>query len=296
LNDAETTFQKLLALDGSQYRYLLMVGERFIEAGDLDRAVEQVDGFVDALIVARKEQEAVALLKKALDRDPEHPASLRRMALIFRRVQDDFNLALTLRTLANSALRRGNRDEAIEALTELCSLDPNARAHRDSLENLRSRRPLRIAAHEFVAVDDIRGRTSFSQCGPPGTSPNGGARDFQFFTPADRRVTARELVRMPVVVISDTGGWREFTETVDVSETGFRFKLVHPVPPMTILRVEVGLSKRVEKFGNPAPNSLKGIVRHCVSRAGRPNFVGVEINLPPETPPSVELSAACERV
>jgi tetratricopeptide (TPR) repeat protein len=353
LNDAETTFQKLLALDGSQYRYLLMVAERFIEAGDLDRAVEQIDGFVDALIDARKEQEAVALLQKALDRDPEHPRSLRRMALIFRRLCEDLKLAPTLRALADSALLRGERDEAIEALTELCSLEPNEQTHRTELEKLGVQPPttplavwstpgprtnqdtvlpystsavagdeldnlelslalkqiyaveslsnpaakkfseqrrkrqggwsLASGAHEFVAADDIRGRISQHSLSRPVS--NGTPRNFQFFTPGNRRGTTRIPVRVPLVVISDAGGWREFTETVDVSDRGLRFKLVHPVPTTTKLRVLIEPAKRPEYLAMvPASNFATGIVRNCISRQGRPNLVGVELDLAPESP------------
>ena len=325
LSDAEISFQKLLALDGSQYRNLLMVGERFIEAGDLDRAVKQIDCFVDSLIAARNEQEAVALLQKALDRDPEHPASLRRLALIFRRLCEDLKLAPVLRALADSALRRGDRRDAIEALAELCSLEPNEQSHRDALEKLGvqpptiplavwstpeqqvlsrdkcsedSRRrqpgwPLTRAAHNFVAADEIRGRMSQRLSRP---ASNGAARDFLFFTPGNRRGTGRVSARVPLVVISDTGNWREFTETVDVSDGGLRFKLVHPVPPMTMLRVLIEPAKWPAGVAMiPALNSATGIVRHCVNRQGKPNFVGVELQLTPESH-ALEHSAASDLV
>jgi tetratricopeptide (TPR) repeat protein len=94
LDDAEQSFQKLLALDAREYRNLLIVGEKFLEAGDLDRAVEQIDGFVDALIAKRHEEEAVSFLTKALDRDPEHLPSLKRLGRIYRRLREDLTSRL----------------------------------------------------------------------------------------------------------------------------------------------------------------------------------------------------------
>lgn len=312
LNDAEATFRKLLALDDSQYRYLLIVGERFIEAGDLDRAAEQIDGFVDALIAARNEQEAVALLQKALDRDPEHPASLRRLAMIFRRLGEGFNLAPILRALAQGALLRGDRDEAIEAFTELCSLEPNEQSHRDALKKLgvqpptiplvvwstpeqqvlsqnkysepsRGRQhgwPVTRVAQEFVTAGDIRGR--LSQHSRPAS--NGAQQVFPFFAPGNQRASARIPARVPLVVISDADGWREFTETVDVSDGGLMFKLLHTLPTTTMLRVLIEPAKWPEGVAIiPSLNSAKGIVRHCVNRQGKPNLVGVELDLALET-------------
>src|SRR6266487_1588370 len=49
----------LMALDRGEHRNLPGVGEKFLENGDLDRAAEQIDRFVDALIATRDEQEAL---------------------------------------------------------------------------------------------------------------------------------------------------------------------------------------------------------------------------------------------
>jgi hypothetical protein len=85
-------------------------------------------------------------------------------------------------------------------------------------------------------------------------------------------------MRVPLIVISDTGGWREFTETVDVSEEGLRVKLAHRVPPMTMLRVSLEIAKWPEAIARiGAMNATKGIVRYCRTLPGAPNLVGVEL-------------------
>lgn len=376
LDDAEQTFQKLLALDGSEYRNLLVLGEKFLVMGEMDRAVEQVDRFVDALIDTRDEQEAVTFLRKVLDRDPEHLAALKRLALIFRRVHEDFNLAPTLKALADSALRGGNRDEAIEALKELCSLEPHEPAHNDALRSLGANAPaipyaiysaaesqlesaqseggaqrnvLRTAAalarrgqtedatallrkvlrnqpdnlrvrlalkniyasagsldlaaneylqigrirqaskalaaspHQFVPAGEIHGMPPFS-----GQNTSSGTNtDFELVTTGNRRQAARVSMRVPLVVISDTGGWREFTETVDVSEAGLKLRLSHPVTPMTALSVLLEMAKWPETVARiQAMNATAAIVRYCRQWPGKPNLVGVELWPKPEQAPN----------
>lgn len=365
LDDAERAFQKLLALDGGEYRNLLIVGEKFLENGDLDRAVEQLDGFVDALIANRNEQEAVDFLYKVLDFDPEHRGSLRRLALIFRRLCEDFNLAHTLKALAKSALRRGDRDEAIEALNELCSIEPNELAHRDALQslgvtapaipyavysaaesqlenktsegsaqrnvlctaagmsqrgqtedatallrrllkyqpdNLEVRHALKniyasagsrdMAANEYLQIGRIRQATKALAASPHQVTPaghntsTGTSTTFELVTGSNRRQARRVSMRVPLVVISDTGGWREFTETIDISEEGLKLQLAHPVAPMTSLRVLFEMAKWPETVAKiQTMDDTSVIVRYCKSRPGEPNHVGVELGSESEQTP-----------
>ena len=339
LDDAEIIFQRLLALDSSEYRNLLAVGEKYLEKGDLDRAVEQLDGFFDSLMANRNEQEAVNFLNKVLNCDPEHPASLRKLVQIFRRFREDFSLVPALKALSNAALRRGDHHEAVEALKELCSLEPHERAHREALHSLGVNSPvnpytiyaieedypweyatsdieiptsvlssaasrrgqtdgamallksmikkepdnlglrlalkkvyanaglLELAANECLQIGRISqtGKRPFSL---PSISlpvdPSGRCNDFEVFDSSNRRRTPRVSMRVPLIVISDTGGWREFTETVDVSEEGLRLKLANPVPPMTMLRVSLEMAKWPESVARiVAISATKGIVRYC---------------------------------
>ena len=369
LDDAETTFQRLLALDPGAYRNLMTVGERFMETGDLDRAVQLIDGFVDSLIANRTEHEAVDFLKKALAFDPQNAPALRRLARIFRRLREDFNLTPILSAIANSALSRGDRDEAIEALTELCTLQPYVRTHRDALERLGVDAPARplaafsatasagqyttrgdatqggytaayqsyvadstnsqtlcksswtnevpneidlylalnqvdasesvlssdardyfdtdrvshdgwsleIDAHEFIDADDIPSVPSSPDFSIP-AAVDAAVTDFELLPSDNRRRKTRVPARVPVVVISDSGGWREFTETVDVSDAGLTLQLAHPITPSTSLRVLIEMTKWPERVARTrARNTTNGIVRHCLTRPGESHLVGVEL-------------------
>ena len=338
LDDAERTFMKLLALDGREYPNLLIVGERFLEKGDLARAAAVIDEFIDELIANRSEQGAVDFLHKILECDPEHSASLKRLAQISRRLREDFNLVPILKTLAKGALRQGDHQQAVESLQELCSLEPSEDRHREALKSLgvdppatsfavgspdtspkhrlpncASQRTAQLArqqmyetevlleleteagfqfppidhkgsrwaavANEFISaggIDELPTLLNHNTSTLRHSSET--ITEFELLAPDNRRRSPRVSARVPLVVISDEGGWREFTETVDVSDSGLTLKLAHPIPPMTVLQVSFEMTKWPETLTSvPAMNTSQGIVRHCRTRPGQPNLVGVEL-------------------
>ncbi len=187
LDNAERTFQTLIALDRGEDCNLPVVGEKSLENGDLDRTVEQVDGFVEAPIDTRGEQEAL-----------------------------DF---------------------------------------------------------QFVSAGVIHGMTPFSQ-----QNISSGNTDFELVTAENRRQAPRVSTRVPLVVISDAGGWREFTETVDVSEVGLKLLLAHRVAPTTVLRLSIDIAKWPATVARiSAMNAKRCIVRYCRQSPAESNLVGVEL-------------------
>ena len=136
MDDAERTFLSLVELDRNRYHYLLEVGRRFHQMGNLDRAAEQIDGCLDVLISKREEDKAIEFLRRVLDRDMNHIGSLKRLAQIFLRIREDHNLIATLNSLAEAAMRKGEDEEAIAALKELARLEPDEPIHLQRLYNL----------------------------------------------------------------------------------------------------------------------------------------------------------------
>ena len=210
LDDAERTFQEPIALDCSERHDLPVVEEKVLENRDLDRAVEQIDGFVDELIATRDEEEGL-----------------------------DFQFVSA---------------GAIE-MTPF------------SHQNISS-----------VSAGAIRGMTpSFSQ-----QSISSGTVGFELVTAENRRQIPRVPARLSLVVISDTGGWRELTETVDVSEVGLKLRLAHRVAPTTVLRVSIDFAKWPEPVARiPAMNAKRGIVRYCRIAPAGSSLVGVELRCTP---------------
>jgi Flp pilus assembly protein TadD len=71
-----------------------------------------------------------------LDRDMNHVGSLKRLVQIFLRIREDHNLIATLNSLVEAAMRKGDEEEAIDALRELVRLEPDEPMHRQRLYNL----------------------------------------------------------------------------------------------------------------------------------------------------------------
>jgi Flp pilus assembly protein TadD len=206
LDDAERTFQKLIVPDSGEHRNLPVVEEKLPDDGGMDRAVEQIDGFVDALIANRDDQEA----------------------LHFQFV----------------------------AAAEILGMTPF------SQQNI-----------SIVSAGAIHGMTPVSE-----ESISSGTTDFEVVAAENRRRTARVSTRVPLVVISDAGGWREFTETVDVSEVGLKLHLAHRVAPTTVLGVSIDFAKWPETVARiPAMNAKRCIVRYCRQSTAECNLVGVEL-------------------
>ncbi len=136
MDEAERTFLGLAVIDPLRSHYLLEVGEKFLELGDLDRAAEQTGICLDALIAKREEGKAIDLLRRVLDRDLNHVVSLKRLAQIFLRIGEDHDLIATLNSLVEAATRKGEYAEAIGALKELVRLEPYEPLHRHRLYNL----------------------------------------------------------------------------------------------------------------------------------------------------------------
>src|SRR5437868_5001156 len=136
MDDAERTFLSLVELDRNRYHYLLEVGRRFLQMGDLDRAAEQIDGCLDVLIGKREEDKAIDFLRKILDRDMNHVGALKRLAQIFLRIREDHNVIATLNSLVEAAMRKGDDEQAIEALKELARMEPDEPMHLQRLYTL----------------------------------------------------------------------------------------------------------------------------------------------------------------
>src|SRR5690242_8528886 len=136
MDDAERTFLSLVELDKNRYHYLLEVGRRFLQIGDLDRAAEQIDGCIEVLIAKREEDKAIDFLRRVLDREMNHIGALKRLAEIYLRIREDHNLIATLNSLVEAAMRKADDKEAITALKELARLEPDEPLHLQRLYNL----------------------------------------------------------------------------------------------------------------------------------------------------------------
>jgi len=112
---------------------------------------------------------------------------------------------------------------------------------------------------------------------------------FEFFAKPpstfNRRNIARLPMSLPVLVISDDGGWREFAETVNVSRNGALVRLGHSVNPATTLRATLPMPVRLRPAQlNKGLYVIRGVVRHAVPDPGGDHLVGIEFEVSGEEP------------
>jgi hypothetical protein len=105
------------------------------------------------------------------------------------------------------------------------------------------------------------------------------AGGLELITASERRRNSRVPMCVLLVVISESAGWREFTETVDVSDEGVQLRLIHPLAPEAVLRLLLETSKiPVLASHITALTASTGIVRHCRTIPGKPNLIGVDLS------------------
>jgi tetratricopeptide (TPR) repeat protein len=138
LGEAESAFNRLLALDESRYVYVLEVAQAYIEAGEYARAVRIVERCADLMIAKRHKKRATALLKEIVKRDNDNIGALKALASIYQRVGEKRNLSTTLNALVQVASKLGLREIAVDALRQLADLEPGKKAHRERLETIES--------------------------------------------------------------------------------------------------------------------------------------------------------------
>ncbi len=153
--EAEGAFTRLLEIDKTRYDYLIETGKKYLERGIFDRVIAVCDKCIDLLIARRQEEKAVSLLKGILEFDPNHIDALHKLAEIYLRVREDYNLASTLNSIVDVALRKGDKSKAIEALKQLAEIEPDEPSHRQRLANLGVSMPVSDYQSSYTQVDEI---------------------------------------------------------------------------------------------------------------------------------------------
>jgi tetratricopeptide (TPR) repeat protein len=218
----------------------------------------------DSLIGSGHFDQAIAILKDILEIDPDNTevrTKLKALYLHTGHVELAASQYLHLARIQQAHTRAfalaQSRQQALSALT------------------LNDRQPPQSAAKLTEADWGFTCPATGEQSGarPDAISPTA----FELVSNDERRKSARLPMNLPLVVGADDGGWKEVTETINVSETGLLFRAGR--------RVESGLNLRV---GLPMPTHLRlfkddgklykvqALVRHSVQLANGKNLIGIE--------------------
>lgn len=154
---AEDAFTRLLEIDKTRYDYLIEAAKKYLEKGAFDKVIGICDKCIDLLVARRQEEKAVSLLKGILGFDANHMNALHKLAEIYLRVREDYNLVSTLNSIVEVALRKGDKNEAINALKQLAEIEPDEPSHRQRLASLGVSTPISdySQSSSYAQVDEI---------------------------------------------------------------------------------------------------------------------------------------------
>jgi diguanylate cyclase (GGDEF)-like protein len=123
IDDAESAFSYLLELDESRYGYLLEVGNRLLKSNQLDRVLSIIDRCADLVIKDKQEKKIISLLNALLEIDRVNVKSMEKLAYTYSKINEKDLLIVTLKKLADEALRQGLKEKATSALNRIIELE-----------------------------------------------------------------------------------------------------------------------------------------------------------------------------
>ena len=136
LEAAEECVNKMLECAPSRYQYAADLILAFVRREDVTGALRVYDRSVDIFFEYREEEKAANLLREILALEPQQLNTLTRLSVVYERSHDDHLLVETLNLLADAAIQKGEKPEALNALRQLLQLEPDEIQHRRRLRDL----------------------------------------------------------------------------------------------------------------------------------------------------------------
>ena len=136
LEAAEECVNKMLECAPSRYQYAADLILAFVRREDVIGALRVYDRSVEIFFEYREEEKAANLLREILALEPQQLNTLTRLSVVYERSHDDHLLVETLNLLANAAIQKGEKPEALNALRQLLQLEPDEIQHRRRLRDL----------------------------------------------------------------------------------------------------------------------------------------------------------------
>jgi tetratricopeptide (TPR) repeat protein len=179
IEEAEAIFKRLLEINPGDDDARAQMGRVFLLQERFDDAFRELQPSLERLLSRRDGDRAAALLQQITQRNPQHVASLAKLAEIHRTFQKESALSATLSQLTEALIAQGDLDQAAEALEELVQREPQNQQHRNKLEFVRKKltgagpRAARTAAAPAPALEFEEEDFEVS---PPAPEPKAPAR------------------------------------------------------------------------------------------------------------------------
>jgi tetratricopeptide (TPR) repeat protein len=139
VEEAEAIFKRLLELDPADIEARVQMARVFLLQREHDRAFEELQQAVDALLERREGERAATLLQQLLQAEPHHVPSLLKLVEVYRQLRKDAFVAQTYSHLTEAYINQGRMDRAAEILETLIGLEPQNQQHKTKLQFVKSR-------------------------------------------------------------------------------------------------------------------------------------------------------------
>lgn len=137
LGEAEKSAAHAIEVDNSHFKLRLALSRAYVENGDFNNAVNQVDK-VSRIGIERGEGPLIETeLKAILRQSPEHIPALMELVKYYNSANEPHNVPTYLEKIGTIFVRNEQLEEAAKIYLELIHLEPNDPSHRESLLSLK---------------------------------------------------------------------------------------------------------------------------------------------------------------
>jgi tetratricopeptide (TPR) repeat protein len=227
------------------------LGDLYVRAGRVEDAIACFSQAANAYKWHGSILKAIAVLKKISRLNPGDPNVSIRLGDLFARQGLIGEARVSYLAAGDNKYISGDAEGAIKAYEKVVAIDASNAALMTMLGGLYAEAgSLRQARAVFVNA-----RKEHLKKGHFGLAREAASRaraielsmgiDSGQADPERRRET-RYPIRLGTLVFPQNRKWREFTQTVNISRSGLRFRLSHPVEPDTILRLQLPLPSHLD--------------------------------------------------
>ncbi len=180
---------------------------------------------------------------------------------------------------ADLLARQGQVEQAVTLLKAIVKYDPDNALIRLKLRRIYLQAGLMdLASNETLQLSRIEQTRHETFASEDSETRNDG--ELNSTDSVDRRMLKRMPLSLPLLAISDAGQWQEFTETIDVNQTGLMIRLTHPVEVGMKLRIKTPMPKHLRIHSRESRlYDVNCVVRHTKREKFGWNLVGVDFEI-----------------
>lgn len=176
---AERATSLLSDQDGSNYPRFVDVARLYLKSGDVPSAVRVATGITEQMLAGRGENDLLALVNEALEREPKQVQALHLLVRIHWWRRDMEKLRSALDRLVESARETGQQEEERYALTQLVRIAPEESEHAQRLYELGGAPEETAEEPVDPAVTEVPMFETFAMADEHPGTPVDGASEFE---------------------------------------------------------------------------------------------------------------------